>query len=57
MKKPWYVRRSRENDPAQEGLGLWDSKHSRGGKKKAGRKSHEGRVARAITNNWPRGRS
>jgi len=46
---PWYVRRSREFDP-------FASKHSGGSKKKAKRKSHEGRVARAITNNWPRGR-
>lgn len=50
-KEPWYVRRSREFDP-------YKSKHAGGDRlRKPGRKSKEGRVARARVNNWPRGRS
>lgn len=54
-KKPWYDRRKDDD---------FTSKHS-GGRRRAdgrpgrtpGRKSIEGRVARARVNNWPRGRS
>ena len=58
-KKPWYERRSEENDPARKNLGLWGSKHERGRQPKrysdAKRVRKNARAARARTFNWPRG--